>query len=314
MSNIKKRSIRLQYDDIIIKLYDKYKDKITLLTKKDDYLGTHYKSDFKCNVCNHIFSQSVNKMLSKLYKSGCSNCKLLNKNYISIDEINKKLITKNIKIISNDKLLLIDKKYDFLCINCNKLYNNSLRNVLNSNSCSNCSKYHHNYTINEIKQLLLKNNSNIKIVDITYFSISNKSKFICKLCNNEWSTLTRSVVYGVTGCPKCNKSHGEKYIENYLIKNKIKYITQYTFDDCRNKRKLPFDFYLPDYNMCIEFDGYLHYFPWNDDYKSIEKFNNTKNNDKIKDLYCKNNNIKMIRIPYKDFKNLKNKLDVIFTH
>jgi len=313
MIHIKKRSIRLQYEDVIIKIHDKYGDKITLLTKKECYLGTHYRCEFKCNECNTIFYNTINKILSKNYKGGCSNCRLLNKKYLLIDNVDKTLAIKNIKILTDDNLLSLDKFYNFLCIKCDKKYNNRLRNILSSKSCSNCSKYHHTYTINEIKELLYKNNNNVIIIESTYESISKKSKFICKICNNEWITLTRSVIYGVTDCPKCNKSHGEKYIEDYLIKNTIKYITQHTFDQCKNKRKLPFDFYLPDYNLCIEFDGYLHYFPWNNDQKSIEKFNNTKHNDKIKDLFCRDNNIKIIRIPYTEFKELKTKLDIIFT-
>ncbi len=61
------------------------------------------------------------------------------------------------------------------------------------------------------------------------------------------------------GCQ--NISHGEFYIKTILEENNIKFEPQYKFDNCKNKFKLPFDFYLPDYNMCIEYDGLQHYRP-----------------------------------------------------
>lgn len=67
---------------------------------------------------------------------------------------------------------------------------------------------------------------------------------------------------------------------------------------------MPFDFYLPDYNTCIEYDGELHY-------KAVDYFggddalSNTKCRDEIKTQYCKENNIKLIRIPYWEFDNIE---------
>ena len=65
-----------------------------------------------------------------------------------------------------------------------------------------------------------------------------------------------------------------------------------------------FDFYLPEYNLCIEYDGIQHFkvIGWN----TQEKLNKTQEHDKIKDLYCKNNNIQLLRISYQD--NYKEKI------
>ena len=65
------------------------------------------------------------------------------------------------------------------------------------------------------------------------------------------------------GCPKCNNSKGEIFIENYLIGNKIKYKPQYTFTDLKYKRQLLFDFGILDENnvlkYLIEYNGEQHY-------------------------------------------------------
>lgn len=109
-------------------------------------------------------------------------------------------------------------------------------------------------------------------------------------------------------CRICRESSGENRVKLILIKNNINYIEQYRFDDCKFKRKLSFDFYLPDYNCCIEYDGKQHYFI-RKHFGGYESFIDTKIRDTVKNIYCENNNIKLIRIPYWEFKNIENILD-----
>jgi len=95
------------------------------------------------------------------------------------------------------------------------------------------------------------------------------------------------------GCPFCNESKGEKEIGNILKENNIKYLPQHKFKDCKNKKELRFDFYLPENNICVEFDGIQHFeqiLNW-----SLEKI---LKNDSIKNEYCRKNNIRLIRIRY----------------
>ena len=61
------------------------------------------------------------------------------------------------------------------------------------------------------------------------------------------------------GCSTCNLSKGELEISKALDGLNVTYETQYKFSDCRNSRSLPFDFYLPAYRLCIEFDGIQHF-------------------------------------------------------
>ena len=97
---------------------------------------------------------------------------------------------------------------------------------------------------------------------------------------------------------------GYQEIINFIID--IDFIPQKTFDGCKYKNKLPFDFYLPDYNICIEFQGEQHY-------KSIEYFGGEKTfkltllRDKIKMEYCRDNNIPLIVIKFDE--NIEEKLN-----
>jgi len=113
------------------------------------------------------------------------------------------------------------------------------------------------------------------------------------------------------GCQVCNESKGERDIKKILDKCNILYEYQKTFEGCRYKRLLPFDFYLKEYNTCIEYDGLQHDKPistWGGD----EYFNIVKKRYKIKNNYCEKNNIKMLRIKYNE--NIKDKLDIILNN
>jgi len=99
------------------------------------------------------------------------------------------------------------------------------------------------------------------------------------------------------GCSSCSESRGEKAIYKYLDKKEISYYRQHKFHDCKNIHQLPFDFYLPKYRMVIEFDGKQHYEPI-EHFGGAEAYERLKINDKIKNDYCEENFIDLIRIRY----------------
>ena len=67
--------------------------------------------------------------------------------------------------------------------------------------------------------------------------------------------------YRGRGCPKCSESHGERIISMFFNSTNIKYIPQYYFDGLKFKSFLKYDFYLPDYNILLEYNGIQHYTP-----------------------------------------------------
>lgn len=116
------------------------------------------------------------------------------------------------------------------------------------------------------------------------------------LCGKEFS---QKVDYHISGstCPYCSSSKGEKHIENILISKNIKFEKQKTFEGCLYKKKLRFDFYLTDYNICIEFDGIQHFEScWY--FGGKKAFELQKIKDGIKNEYCQENNIKLVRFRF----------------
>jgi len=146
---------------------------------------------------------------------------------------------------------------------------------------------------------------------VIYTTKNSKVEIICK---EHGSFLqTPSSHKRGSGCPKCSISKGEQSIMNFLDTNNIKYETQYKFKDCLSQalqKRLSFDFYLVEKNMCIEYDGIQHFEPI-DKWGGLDRFEKQTLNDKIKNDYCKNNEIKLLRIPYTSFDNIESILNEI---
>lgn len=108
------------------------------------------------------------------------------------------------------------------------------------------------------------------------------------------------------GCPICKSSKGEIAVKNWLNGNNIDYIRQHKFNDCTYKKPLLFDFYLPNHNLCIEYNGRQHY-EENKFFGGKLGFLEYKKRDTIKENYCKKNGIKLFIIRYDD--NIENMLN-----
>ena len=131
----------------------------------------------------------------------------------------------------------------------------------------------------------------------TINSNNDKVNLIC-LKHGEFNQIIRHHLSG-SGCPICNESKGEEIISKYLTKNYIKFVRQYRFSDCKDKKPLPFDFYLPEYNTYIEYQGEQHFRPTSH-WGGEEEFKNIVRRDEIKKGYCEKNNIPLITINYND--------------
>lgn len=100
---------------------------------------------------------------------------------------------------------------------------------------------------------------------------------------------------GIQSCGCINYSIGEKNIENLLQENNINYIREYKFQDFGQYR---YDFYLPDLNRLIEFDGKQHYFECGGSWDENDNLEQRQSRDKVKNQYAISHNIDLIRIPY----------------
>ena len=131
---------------------------------------------------------------------------------------------------------------------------------------------------------------------------SNTTKVII-ICEHHGPFLQSPSVHvnAKSGCQSCRFSGGEQIIQDYLRKNKIKYESQFRFDNCRYKNPLPFDFKVEwrGKTVLIEYQGDLHFKPVSyskTDILSNTRFEDVKKRDKIKKQFAKTNNYDIIYV------------------
>lgn len=131
----------------------------------------------------------------------------------------------------------------------------------------------------------------------------NKDSKLLYLCDKGHKNITNwSNFNSGCRCPKCNSPKGERKIIKYLESNNISFIHD---KNIWNENDLRPDFYLPSYNLVIEFDGIQHFEPV-EHFGGEKNFQITQKRDRDKNEYCKKNNINILRIPYWEFDNIEN--------
>lgn len=248
--------------------------------------------------CGHMYFIAPNNLLKG---RKCPKCSHKNR-YSNTKEFQlkiNKMYSNNISVLEDYKGC--NEKIEFLCNKHNVKFNTTPTNILrNKNICKECIKCESNLRqrkpLNEvINELLSKHKGKIILVG-EYYNTHTKTNFQCNECKNTFFTEPNSILR-ISGCPYCQSSKGEKHIESYLSLNNITFETQKRFEECKYKRTLPFDFYLEEYNVIIEFDGEQHYKPI-DFFGGIEYYKTIKRNDLIKNSFASSYGIKLIRIPY----------------
>ena len=137
-----------------------------------------------------------------------------------------------------------------------------------------------------------------KLIAKSYLGSSGKGSVLwlcfCDCGNNNFITTSHHLLSGNTQSCGCLKSKGEEKIKLILQQHNIIYEQEKTFSDLPLKR---FDFYLPDFNLLIEYDGQQHYHS-NGGWSNEENLKNVQQRDKEKNEYALSHNIPLIRIPY----------------
>lgn len=143
-----------------------------------------------------------------------------------------------------------------------------------------------------------------------YLKSTTKVLMKHNVCSKSFEMQPNNFLQGQS-CTHCRKSKGEQALSKYFDENNIKNEPQYVFEDLVSElgNPLRFDFGVLCNNgnlVClVEFDGIFHFKKQYCD----DGFEQTQHNDQIKNQYCINNNIKLLRIPYWDFDNINVILD-----
>lgn len=265
------------------------------------FTDNHSKLKLKCE-CGEIFEISWNHILSTK-KFTCNQCgrermaKLNRNNYYDVynrvKEIGYKFITPIEEFKNMHKIDVEDKE--------GYKYNTSIYNLENNKNIYSKFNVKNKYLIDNICNYIKINNLPIELVDKTPRQVNVRKhyfEFYCCDCGNIFKATLEQIRYDNRfRCDKCSSKQStlEWTVEQYLILKNIKYIKEKRFKDCRNKNPLPFDFYLEDFSCVLEIQGSQHYYENNYFQQTLEE---RQRIDKIKEEYCKNNNIKYVSIPF----------------
>jgi Zn finger protein HypA/HybF involved in hydrogenase expression len=115
------------------------------------------------------------------------------------------------------------------------------------------------YSLNNAKRWIeLNPDIPLKIIGNGFSVTKRELEVKCNICGNEWFT-SWDCIYQEVYCPKCKSSTGELAIQKFLDSKNIFYKFQHKFPDCKSKRLLLFDFYFPEIQLCLEWNGRQHY-------------------------------------------------------
>lgn len=202
------------------------------------------------------------------------------------------------------------KKIKMMCILHNVIFVSTPYDIISGKGCMQCGldKLSQSLKI-PIEIYIKKLNERFEYIKLVsgYNGVTQLADFYCEKCNNSFIDYPNYILR--RGCPNCNSTSMEQKISKILTHYGIEYKHQFSFIDCKDKRSLPFDFYLPKYNILIEYDGRQHYYPVNfggiSDEDALKNLEITQKHDKIKTEYCKTHHIPLIRIPYWDNENIE---------
>lgn len=294
-------------------LFTKYGDKF-LVKAKDLSDGSGKKVKITCDYCGKEYETTYCDYNSREDKTKdvCSRkCRALKQYEKSKDIRAKYQFDKAIEICNlyGYELLTTEEEFTTTKMNvrfvCKKhgVQTMILDNLIHGHKCIYCSYEERGnnlkHSIEYVEYVIESYNNNKLLNPDEYVNALEKNlKILCGSCGNTY--ITSFDAYTAKGKQKikcfscsCKESKGECRIREFLIDNEIDFEQEKTFDDCRDINRLPFDFYLPKYNLIIEFDGQHHFHEI-----GFGNHESTKRHDKIKNQYCKDNNIGLLRIPY----------------
>jgi hypothetical protein len=271
--------------------YESCKEKMIVL----DHEG------YKYFISIDSFFNNITHKCKSLYKFST-------RNKFTIENMNLwlKKSNKTFSLVSAEFTKTINRDLIFCCHICNNEWNSSWNGVMSNRGCPLCalktSGEKRRISIDEVIKMFEENL--IEIIDPSSYTITEEKVFSkCKKCGYEWFTDYHHVRNG-RACPVCKMSRGEKKIKKYLDSQEIFYEPQKRFPDCKYKKMLPFDFYLPDYETCIEYNGIQHYEEV-DYFGGESHLNKVKIRDDIKKKYCDINGINLLKISYIDFNHVE---------
>ena len=279
-------------------------------------ITTNTKLNIKCFKCDCLFTTTINKHIYQ--QTGCPKCKRIEGGLPRRKTTTQ--FTKEAKQIHGDTFdyslvdyVLAHTHVDIICKVHGIFKQIPADHILKTAGCSKCSAIESGLSRRKTIAQFIKEANQIhgNTFDyslVSYNGLHTPVDIICKT-HGVFKQSPANHTFNSSGCPKCVRSGPEDIIAAHLTDMAVIFTEQHKFVDCiapASGRKLMFDFYLPDFNILIEFDGAHHYMPISYGGRDgTAALIHQQNLDEIKTQYAKLNNIMLIRIPYWSIKSTK---------
>ena len=283
-----------------------------------EYIDSRIKIKIKHTKCSYVFKTTPNNILNS--KIGCPKCAKKIRYINSSKSLTRttKWFKNKVKEMHNTEYSVLGKythsknKIKMKHNECGYIFNMTPNSILRGQCCPNCNRPDLNKRTTKDFEEEIHN-----LVGSSYQVLgkykNNKAKIKIKHidCGHKWYVRPSDFLQG-SRCPNCYNSKGELIVKKYLKAGNINFAEQMTMDGCARKQLLPFDFAILNHEgkiqMLIEYDGKQHY-EIVEYFGGQEGFEYRKQNDQIKNKYCKENNIPLLRIPYWEKDNIEGILE-----
>jgi very-short-patch-repair endonuclease len=289
--------MKLTKKEILKKIDEKCKLKNYTFVDFIDFKSIKSYFILKCNIDNYEWKSCYKNFI---YQNGCCHKCAGNAPYTKDELLNiilEKCKIKNYTLLEMYNFIGNKTKIKLKCNNDDHEWKTDFHTFIDSD-CG-CGKCYGNIPLTKSEYM---NNIYDRCLDRNYIFleinkwIGNKTKIKIK-CNNddhEWYIRYDSFITNYIGCPKCaDKVKFAEIFENKLKQLHINFVKEKTYENLKNINSLRFDYFINEH-ILIELDGNEHKCKTNKVYFT----------DRLKEKYCKENNIKLIRIKNKDVKNI----------
>ena len=290
-----------------------------------EYISTRDEIDCKCKVCGNTFKK---KPMLLMRGQGCSICdrkRIRDAQLLSEDEFLRRISLVNPNVILLEEYNGRHQKILCYCTTHNRRWKTRPSELLDGCGCPDCYSEKIGNALRlsqeEIENKLKEVNPDVVLIG-RYAGLQTNTECKCKKCGYVWKPRPGNLIYGnITGCPKCQSySKGEDRVKRYLTDNDIEHKIHKTYKNLTGvgNKPLSYDFYLPKFNLLIEYQGRQHETPSTFGDMSIDvankRFEIQQEHDKRKKEYAEKHNIDLLEIWYYDYNNieqiLKDKLHI----
>ncbi len=257
----------------------------------DTYAGNKTKLRVKHNKCGNTYGVTPNSFLRG---HCCPYCHLEARRKTSEDFKKEVFDLVGSEYVFLDSYVNTRTKLRVKHNKCGNVYEVRPNNFLHGNRCPYCSR---RKADSQFKQDVFSLVNNDYTFLDTYVNNHTKLRVKHSKCGNIYEVRPTDFLDHHARCPYCNMPKTEKIIAKILDTLGIKYEIQKTFDDLRDTQPLSYDFYIPDQNILIEYQGLQHYQSINL-YGGDDKFKLQQKHDQMKADYAKTHHYNLITVPY----------------